>query len=181
MKKLFTLALILIIKSAFAQKDTIGLHVPYIDGSVTYEKVVSTAGKTHATLFNNAVTWLAVQPGGLQAIQLSDSVTHRLVTRQIQISTFDGLAGTSVTCKIHFALQIDCRDGKYRCRINNILLECKTDAVFTTRSEELMQQLLGEKNDPNFTNNMAKRALQTVNETMAAAMASLNKSMNDDF
>jgi hypothetical protein len=181
MKKLFTLAFILIIKTAFAQKDTIGLHVPYIDGSVAYEKVVNTPGKTHTALFNNAMTWLAVQPGGLQAIQLSDSVAHRLVTKQVQLTMFDGPAGTSVSCKVHFALQIDCRDGKYRCRINSILLECKTDAAFTATPEELMQQILGEKSSPDFNNNMAKRALQAVNETMSATMASLNKSMNDDF
>lgn len=181
MKKLFTFALILLVKTTFAQKDTVGLHVPYTNGAVVYEKVFDAPGKTGAALYSNAMAWIAGQNKSLEGIKFADSVNYRLVTKGIQLTSFKGPVGSDIDCKIHYSLQIDCRDGKYRCRISNILFDCKLQDTFTATPEDLMQQLLKQKSDPNFTNNMAKTALQTLNSSVTATVTTLDKTMNDTF
>jgi hypothetical protein len=54
MKKLLILALIIFTKSAFAQKDTVGLNIPFANNTVVYERVFEVPNAPKNMLFGNA-------------------------------------------------------------------------------------------------------------------------------
>ena len=59
MKKIFILAFIIFAKSAFAQKDTVGLNVPFANNTVVYERVFDVPNAPKNLLYSNAGLWLA--------------------------------------------------------------------------------------------------------------------------
>ena len=126
MKKLLVLAFIIFAKSAFAQKDTVGLNVPFVNNTVIYERVFNIPNVPKNLLYSNAGLWFAETHPYVQdtQLQLVDPVLSRVVGR-VKSST------VVVTSKIlwqsyyatityHFTLQVDCKDNKYRIRIYNI-------------------------------------------------------------
>jgi len=126
MKKLLVLAFIIFAKSAFAQKDTVGLNVPFVNNTVVYEKVFDVPSASKNLLYSNAGLWFAETHPYVQDTQLElvDPVLSRVVGR-VKSST------VIVTNKVlwdtyygnityNFTLQVDCKDNKYRIRIYNI-------------------------------------------------------------
>ncbi len=126
MKKLLVLALIIFAKSAFAQKDTVGLNIPFVNNTVVYEKVFDVPNVPKNLLYSNAGLWFAETHPYVQDTQLElvDPVLSRVVGR-VKSST------VIVTNKVlwdtyygnityNFTLQVDCKDNKYRIRIYNI-------------------------------------------------------------
>ena len=59
MRKLLVLALIIFAKSASAQKDTVGLNVPFVNNTVVYEKVFDVPTAPKNLLYSNASLWFA--------------------------------------------------------------------------------------------------------------------------
>lgn len=125
MKKLLVMALIILTKSAFAQKDTVGLNIPFANNTVVYEMIVDAPNTPKNILFGNAGLWLAetrIDIADTQ-LQLEDPVLSRVVGRVT--STFSKpykvLWQTNYYLYTYnFTLQIDCKDNKYRIRIYNI-------------------------------------------------------------
>ena len=83
MKKLLILALIIFAKSAFAQKDTVGLKVPFVNNTVVYERVFDVPNAPKDLLYSNAGLWLAeTHPYVADTqLQLADPVLSRVVGR----------------------------------------------------------------------------------------------------
>jgi hypothetical protein len=83
MKKLFVIALVIFAKSAFAQKDTVGLNVTFVNNAVIYEKVFDVPNATQNLLYSNGGLWLAeTHPYVVDAqLTLQDPVLSRVVGR----------------------------------------------------------------------------------------------------
>jgi hypothetical protein len=181
MKKLIFLVCLFFVKAAFAQKqDTTGLHIPYANGVIVYEKIFNAPGKTQAVLYNNARAWFIENARGVDSIQLQDSLNSRIIAKGLRAATFKGMLDISINCKDHYVIQIDCKDGKYRCRITNINMECISAGTIFVKPEDLVQQLLGQKSNANFNNNQAKRALVSLDEVISSIFASVDKTVNDN-
>ncbi|WP_183576268.1 DUF4468 domain-containing protein [Mucilaginibacter sp. X5P1] len=126
MKKLLVLALIIFAKSAFAQKDTVGLNVPFVNNTVVYERVFNVPGASKNLLYSNAGLWFAETHPYVQDTQLElvDPVLSRVVGR---IKSYTVVVTDKVLWQTYygnitynFTLQVDCKDDKYRIRIYNI-------------------------------------------------------------
>ena len=83
MKKLIILVLIVFAKSAFAQKDTVGLNVPFVNNTVVYERVIDVPNASKNLLYSNAGLWLAeTHPYVADTqVQLVDPVLSRVAGR----------------------------------------------------------------------------------------------------
>src|SRR4051812_3073290 len=83
MKKLLILLLIISAKSAIAQKDTVGLNVPYVNGTVVYEQVFDAPNASKKLLYSNAGLWVAqTHPYVADTqLQLEDPGLSRVVGR----------------------------------------------------------------------------------------------------
>lgn len=176
------MALVLIVsKSAFAQKDTIGLHIPYTDGNVAYERVVN-AGKIPQTLlFSNANIWFMAHSNNNHPDITEDSMLYRIVAKYGYSITFDGILNHATAGVVNFAIQIDCKDGRYRCRIFNVTLQYNnlSGVPIYTNANGMMTALTGGPNNTGMNTNQLKRAFTAMNTAIMDTMRSLNKTMND--
>ena len=125
MKKLLVFAFIIFTKSAFAQKDTVGINIPFSNNAVVYEKVFDVPNAPKNLLYSNAALWFAqTHPyGGDTQLRLADPVLSRVVGRVKSSSggTYKVLWQTQYyTFDFDFTLQVDCKDNKYRIRVYNI-------------------------------------------------------------
>lgn len=125
MKKLLTIALLLCVKTVFAQKDTVGLNIPFVDNAVVYERVYDVPKASRDLLYRNARSWFATTHpnGGITTLTMRDSVLTR-TTGKVHYAIdvpYKVLWGTlTYTSTYDFTVQIDCKDDKYRIRIYNI-------------------------------------------------------------
>jgi hypothetical protein len=186
MKKLFLFLLILLAGKAFAQKDTLGLHIPYANGELVYEKVFNVPGNTSKNLlFNNAQFWFLEHYNSLDCIQLKDSALSRIVAKSHESMTFSGPLNVALSCNDEFNVQIDCKNGKYRCRIFNIIIQyAEADGTKQyIKTNDMAAALLSGPNIAGFNNNQLKRAFSALNTTINNTMLLLNKTMadNNDF
>jgi hypothetical protein len=147
MKKMLIIALLFCVKSAFAQKDTIGLNVPYANGSVGYEKVFNVPNTTQNLLYSNAELWMAENHPYILETQprLNDPALFRVVG--IANASCEGSDKVLWSTQIYyynykFTVQIDCKDNAYRVRIYDIQLV--TDKTYTP-IDDLMQSLINSK------------------------------------
>jgi hypothetical protein len=125
MKKMIILAFVVFAKSAFAQKDTVGLSIPFINNTVVYEKVFEVPNTPKSLLYANAGLWFAeTHPYvGDTQLQLVDPALSRAVGRvksSYSVSNKVLWSTYTSTYLFNFTLQVDCKDNKYRIRIYNI-------------------------------------------------------------
>ena len=183
MKKLCLIALVLFSKAAFAQKDTVGLHIPYANGSVVYEKVFKTAGKLQTELYKNAQQWLIERYKTERVIEITDTLTGKVIGKGKEAFNIDLALGNAVSFKGLFTIQIDCKDNKYRCRIYSINLHHdkgnSNDDEINTSPEEMVNLLLGKNASVPITKNQAKKLLVSLGDTVDNTMMSLYKTMAD--
>ena len=183
MKKLLVLALIIFAKSAFAQKDTVGLNIPFVNNTVVYEKVFDVPNVPKNLLYSNAGLWFAETHPYVQDTQLElvDPVLSRVVGR-VKSST------VIVTNKVlwdtyygnityNFTLQVDCKDNKYRIRIYNIQ---NVSGTVYTPVEDLMQSLINSKsvtlaNGVVFKTADLKQHFQALNAVIDSVLTDINK------
>lgn len=182
MKKLHLILLLLFSKAAFAQKDTIGLHIPYTNGSVVYEKIFNTPGKSQAELYKNAQQWLVARYKTERAIEIADTLDAKVIGRGNEVFNIDLALGNAISFNGLFTIQIDCKDNKYRCRIYSINLhygQKNAADQINTRPEEMINFLLGRNASVPVTKSQAKKVLASLGETVDNTMMSLYKTMAD--
>lgn len=189
MKNLLIFAFLLCTKNVFAQKDTIGLNVPFVNKTIVYEKVFNAPNTPKNLLYSNAGLWFAQTHPYVEdtQLQLVDPVLNRVVGRV--------KSSTVVTNKIlwqinygtityNFTLQIDCKDDKYRIRIYNIQDVLGNDYF---PADELMLMLINSKsysrNGSVLKAPQLKQHFLALNTIVDNVVADINKSMmqNDDF
>jgi len=182
MKTLLITALSLITLTAFAQKDTVGLKIPYTDGAVLYEKVFETPGIPKAALLNNSHVWFIQCQKGDDDIQLLDTSLFKIVGKGSEPLSFKGPLNVTVPMVARTTIQIDCKDNKYRCRIYNITLDnADTSAInrFETTPEQLVATLTGNGTGSGLNKNQARRLLESLNATINNTMAAMYKTIGD--
>jgi hypothetical protein len=185
MKKLLVIAFLLCAGNAFAQKDTIGLNIPFVNNSVVYEKVYNVPKASQTLLFSNARVWFAgIHPdGGKTQLTLRDTVLFRITGRAsyaIDVPykiLWDTYNYTNI---YNFTVQIDCKDGKYRLRISNAQYSAANTPI-----EDMMQALIQSKSlrlgtGANLSKNDLKERLRMFNNIVNNLMADINKKMVDD-
>jgi len=187
MKKLIILTLIIFAKSAFAQKDTIGLNVPFINNSVVYERVFNVPNAPKTLLYSNAGLWLAeTHPyGGKTELKLEDPVLSRVAGTVTCAAggSYKVFLGTNYyTFTFNFTLQIDCEDNKYRIRIYNI--QDVFDANYAA-IDDMMQSLINSKSLTLTTGGVMKKddfekCFQALNIVIGNVMADINKNIMVD-
>ena len=187
MKKLLILLLIISAKSAVAQKDTVGLSVPFIDSTVAYERVFDVSNAPKGLLYSNAGLWFAeTHPyGGITQLQLQDPVVSRVVGRVISAAreSYKVLWQTNYyTLTYNFTVQIDCKNGKYRVRIYNIQ---DVEAGYQTPVDDLMQSLIKSKsyaitNTYKLNKSDLKQRFKTLNTVVDGVMADIANSIMVD-
>jgi len=188
MKKLLILALVIFAKSAFAQKDTVGLNVPFVNNTIVYEKIFDAANTSQNLLFSNAGLWMAeTHPYVVNTLlTLQDPVLARVVGRANSYigESYKVLWQTQYySYNFGFTIQIDCKDNKYRIRIYNI--EDVIDASNKTPMDDMMQALINSKSLTLSTGGVMKKAdlvkiFQGLNSVVASVMADINKNMLAD-
>jgi hypothetical protein len=188
MKKLVIIALIIFAKSAFAQKDTVGLNVPFVNNTVVYERVFDTSNAPKDLLYSNAGLWLAETHPYVVNTQLTlqDPVLSRVVGRANSFigGTYKVLWQTEYyTYNFSFTLQIDCKDNKYRVRIYNI--EDVIDTAVHTPIDDMMQSLISSKSLTLGMGGVMKKAdfekcFHALNSVVESVMADINKNIIAD-
>lgn len=184
MKKSLVLALIILAKSAFAQKDTVGLNVPFINNTIVYERVFDVPNAPKNMLYSNAGLWLAeTRPYVADTqLELADPALSRVVGRVT--TSFNGsykvLWQTNYYSNtFNFTLQVDCKDNKYRIRIYNIQLV--VDKAYVP-ADYLMSALINSKSYtlPNGTvwkpQNL-QAVVRALNVVIGDVITDVNKSM----
>ncbi|HVS91776.1 MAG TPA: DUF4468 domain-containing protein [Mucilaginibacter sp.] len=184
MKNLFLVVLLLIPAALFAQKDTAGLHVPMNNGGVVYEKVFNAPGKTQMQLFNAAQEWFIGRYRTDRVIEMIDTVNMRIIGKGKETVNFTGPVNASIPFDDRMSIQVDCKDGKYRCRMYSIALTIQDPAERDKTAvgpEDMVNILTGKNGKGGFNKAQARRMLEALNSTINSAMASLDKTMNDSF
>jgi len=186
MKNLILAIFAFISVSAYAQKDTAGLKIPISNGSVVYEHVFETPGKTKAQLYNDAQQWFITRYKNFRDIEVADSANDRVIGKGKEIVAFLGPFKTSIPFQSRMSIQIDCKDGKFRSRISAITLSPRdtgTAMNFTTSPEELLSDLTENRRTSGLTKAQMRQLLQNLNTAIDITMASLNKALmaRDDF
>jgi hypothetical protein len=95
--------------------------------------------------------------------------------------------GMDLTYYVTMTIQIDSRDGRYRARVSNVVIETEDANKIKNfiNVEQLMNSLLGKENVPGFSSvnpfnkSQSKRALQSLNILVDKVMVSINQTMND--
>lgn len=181
MKTPLIIALLFVAGTAFAQKDTVGLKIPYADGTVVYEKVFDTPGIKKAALFSNSQVWFIQRYTGRDIVLLDTSLA-KIVEIVREPLSFKGPLNINVPCIARMTVQVDCKDNKYRCRFYKISIS--TDRSYTgdkieTTPEELVTTLTGNGTLMSLNKNQARRLLESLNAMVSNTMASLFKTMSD--
>jgi hypothetical protein len=187
MKKLLVLALIIFAKSAFAQKDTVGLNVPFVNNTVVYERVFDVPNAPKNLLYSNAGLWFAeTHPYvGDTQLQLADPVLSRVVGRgksATDVSDKVFLKTLYYTLTYNFTLQVDCKDNKYRIRIYNI--QDVTGTMYTP-IDNLMLALINSKSYTLANTGVLKvpdlrQRFQGLNTVINNVIADINKNIMVD-
>lgn len=183
MKKLFFALLLFASSAAFAQKDTTGLHIPMTNGSVVYEKVFDASGKTKVQLYNSAQQWFIGRYKTDRSIEVTDTSNMRIIGKGKELVNFVGPLSTPMPFDDKMTIQIDCKDGKYRCRMYSIALVAHDTTQWNgvTNPEDMVNILTGKKGSSGLNKAQAQRMLESLNATVNSAMLSLDKTMNDNF
>jgi hypothetical protein len=183
MKKLLFAALLMISSAAFAQKDTTGLHIPMTNGSVVYEKIFDAPGKTKMQLFNSAQQWFIGRYKTDHSIEVTDTANIRVIGKGKELVVVRMMLN-DIPFDDMMTIQVDCKDGKYRCRIYSMALQTdpssKLDKM-ATNPEDLVNALTGKHSMTAFNKSQARTMLENVNFKVNEVMASLNKTMDDNF
>jgi hypothetical protein len=187
MKKLLILALIIFSKSAFAQKDTVGLNINFTNNTVVYERIVDVPEASKNMLFGNAGLWLAETHPYIAstALQLEDPILSRVVGHVTSYTSepYKVLWQTNYYLYTYnFTVQIDCKDNKYRIRIYNIQ---DVFGTMYTPIDNLMFALVNSKSYTLANGGVLKAAdlqnrFKTLNTVINNVITDINKDMAVD-
>ena len=187
MKNLLIFTFLLCAGKAFAQKDTIGLNIPFVDQSVVYERVYDVPNASQRLLYSNARVWFAgTHPdGGKTQLTLRDSVLSRVAGRStyaIDVPYKLLWQTEHYTAIYNFTVQIDCKDNKYRLRIYNAQYGNDTPIAI----EEMVQSLAKSKSLPlgtgvRLSKSDLKKLLQMFSGIVNNLIADIHKKMVDDI
>lgn len=186
MKKLLILFLFISMPCfLFAQKDTIGLNIPLLNGKVIYESVVNVPGKTKIELYANARQWFIDYFKTYKDVIQNDDKDAGLIVGK-GVLTFEYRSSWGKINEFdQITIQIECKDNKYRYRIYDQELRSptSTDLNYYGTPENIIELINGKKKWGQ-DKSILRRELQGTDEIVKKVIASLINSMvlkHEDF
>jgi hypothetical protein len=189
MKKVaFILLTFLVPFSVSAQSYNYSEDLPIKDGKIIFEKVVDGISVNKSMLYATAKKWMADKLKNFgPVIQSEDITTGQIIGKGYVDINRDSkvlfVVGASPIYK--FSVQVDLRDGKYRARIYDIILNVQTAGVDETNLE--LNTAIA-KSEPVTGKNKIERAKVTakeINTIFTSLLDSFNESIKeakkDDF
>ncbi|RZJ64120.1 MAG: DUF4468 domain-containing protein [Flavobacterium sp.] len=187
-KPAFILLVLLAPLSVIAQSYNYSEDLPIKDGKLIFEKVVEGISVNKATLYAAAKKWMADKLKNFgPVIQSEDITTGQIIGKgYVDINRDSKLLFVLGASPIYkFSVQADLRDGKYRARIYDIILNVQT-AGDDESNVELNSAMA--KSDPVTGRNKIERAKVTakeINTIFTSLLDSFNESIKqaktDDF
>lgn len=188
MRKLLTLAFVLISGITFAQKnDTAGLKLPFVDGKVVYEKSFKAPGQQEAQLYSNSQLWFVERYKSDQVIQLRDHTNGKVAGNGTENLTFKGPLKMEVACKVKMNIEIKSKEDGYTVRISDIVYGYQAEPT-EERSFFSTQDLIGNLTQRKFKNadginpvpfnkKKSRKALESLTPLIDDMLASINQTM----
>lgn len=180
MKKIcFLAAIVLLCFDAKAQKDTVGLNIPIKDGHIVYEGIVEVLGMSKLDLYKNAKQWFVDYfKSSKDVIQNEDKEQGLIVGKGLLPIFWKSL----IIFEYHdnLTIQIDCRDGKYRYKIYDLIIIVPPSQYTSTMElpgEYFINKMLGSKPSVSFTKGQSKKIIEATSISISETITSLNKIM----
>lgn len=176
----------------YAQKDTIGLNLPLVDGKIIYQSVIELPGRTQIELYKNSKQWFVDYfKSSKDVIQNDDKESGKVIGKGI-IFVYLKTTFFSQTISDKITIQIDCKDGKYRYKIYDINLTVPSSyssvtgpvPAFDFTAEDLIARLTDNPARIGYTKGQCRKILDSIVAETQSTISSLKTAMNaktDDF
>ena len=178
MKRIISTIIILLPLVSFAQKDTIGMNIPVRNGSIIYTGIVNINGKSKAGLYKNAKQWFVDYfKSSNDAIQNQDKEKGLIIGKGVVHFYASFGYGLSTTWHDRFTVKLECRDGKYRYSIYDMIIYPNDRPNQEVALEDFLGKILGTKKAP-VTKLACKDVLKKNDIAITNVIASINEQMN---
>ena len=162
---------------SYAQKDTSGLNMPFKDGTLIYQDVVSTPNIIKSDLYKNAKQWFVDTFNNSKfVIQSEDKEEGKIVGKGIIYATHKALIGAS-QLSTTITIQVECKDDRYRYKIYDMSLESETIGIFSPN--HLVDGILGKplNGRSTYTKKVSREILSSIDTETDMLILSLKKYM----
>jgi hypothetical protein len=189
MRKLITLALVLIGQLTFAQKkDTLGLKIPFNNGKVVYERTFKANHDGQSSQFyNNSLKWFIDHYKSQEPVEVRDHTNGRVADHGVETLNFKGPLNREVPCKIKLFVEIVSKGDHYTVRISDIIYGYQEDPAEERTffsAEDLIGNLTQHKyknaegiNPVPFTKKQSRKALAGLTPMIDNLVASIDQTM----
>lgn len=184
MKNLIFICCILAATNCYAQKDTVGLKMPFKDGRLIYEEVVVVPERSKMELYKNTKQWFVDEfKSSKDVIQSEDKEDGKIIGKGIIPIYYNNWAGTA-KCTDLITIQIECKDGKYRYKIYDMVLNSDVIGDFTP--QDLITGILGGNLNGKkmYTKKISRAILLSIDDQTKSLVTSIKKTLSakpDDF
>jgi len=177
MKTIILTIIMLLPLVSFAQKDTIGMNIPVNNGSIIYTGVVNINGKSKAELYRNAKQWFIDNFKSSNPIQNQDKEKGLVIGKGIVRFYASFGYGLSTTWHDRFTIKLECRDGKYRYSIYDMIIYPSDRPNQEVALEDFLGKILGTRKAP-VTKLACKDVLKKNEIGITNVIASIKEQMN---
>jgi len=172
------------------QKDTAKVHMPIVNGVITYEKIIDSLNKPKNELFEASLKWLAnTFEDSKEVIRVKNSETGEIVGSGNFLYKAPGLLGGNE--RMAFMIEIKTKDGKSRIRLYQLRYSILGSSGYKTSGsgdseyfpfDKKYLEYLSEKQYPTFNKKLFLIIDQKINDIITSyelGVKSLTK--RDDF
>lgn len=160
-------------------KDTVGLNIPFVDGKIVYEGIVSAPDKTKNDLYQNAQQWFVDYfKSSKDVIQNEDKENGLILGKGLL--DFKARIGLGMSMVQHdkVTIKIICKDGKFKYTVYDLTLyPPEYNERYAAPFERISGKLLGTEKGA-FTKTAAKDILIKNDIEIKRMIASIIIAMN---
>ena len=167
-------------------QDTVGMHLPFKDGKLTYEGIVNVAGKNKMDLYADAKKWFTDYfIDSRDVIQMQDKDQGRIIGKGILVFSYKVLL-SSVKFYDLITVEIDVKDGRYRYRVYDMVLANLKGELFSdygsrtkVTPEQLISTLTG-TGKSGYTKTECQKLLRLIDGEAKSTIHSLTTTVSDN-
>jgi hypothetical protein len=175
MKRILFVAMLFASTTLFAQKDTVGLNIPFKDQKIVYEGVVEVPNKTKLELDVSAMKFLSFNFNDIGE-SMQNKNEEEVVDKGTLTTTITGRMGTPWNFKNKMTVKIDFKDNKYSYQIFDITTSLPDGNIDVTPIETAYSSLISGKWVIN--KKFTKSLLVNLNADINAFIGKLKEAMN---